>query len=276
MPVQGEASASAIVDAIQAINHRKDTDVIIVSRGGGSIEDLWSFNEENVARAIYASKIPIVSGVGHEVDFTIADFVADVRAATPTAAAELISPDQEELLSVFQQYEDTLLYIMREVLSNFHQAVDWVTQRLEFLHPKQAILRKQEYLIELHRRAYSAIKFSLSERINQFNALANQFENQSPKIRVREAKLKLVELHKQLHRTQLQALEHKQQTLHSLARTLDVVSPLGTLNRGYAIVSNLESGQILHDSKKASKDDKISIQLAKGRLFAKVEDSSNN
>ena len=276
VPVQGEDSAAAIVDALEAINRRKQSDVIIVSRGGGSIEDLWSFNEEEVARAIYASKIPVVTGVGHEVDFTIADFVADVRAATPTAAAELISPDQEELLTVFEQYENTLLYLMRDVLSNFHQAVDWVTQRLEFLHPKQAILRKQEYLIELQRRAHSAIKFSLSQRINEFNNLANRFENQSPQTRVREAKVKLVELHKQLHHSMQLKLEHKQQALQSLARTLDVVSPLGTLNRGYAIVSHLESGQILLDSKKVAKNDKISIQLAKGQLSAKVEDTSKN
>jgi len=276
VPVQGDGSAAAIVDAIKAINRQKQTDVIIVSRGGGSIEDLWSFNEEEVARAIHASKIPVVTGVGHEVDFTIADFVADVRAATPTAAAELITPDHEELLAVFEQYENTFLYLMRDVLSNFHQAIDWVTQRLEFLHPKQAVLRKHEYLIELQRRAHSAIKFSLSERANQFNNLANRFENQSPQVRVREAKTKLVELHKQLYRSMQLNLEHNQQALHSLARTLDVVSPLGTLNRGYAIVSNLENGQILLDSNKVAKNDKISIQLAKGQLSAKIEDTSKN
>jgi len=276
VPVQGDGSAAAIVDAIKAINRQKQTDVIIVSRGGGSIEDLWSFNEEEVARAIHASKIPVVTGVGHEVDFTIADFVADVRAATPTAAAELITPDHEEFLAVFEQYENTFLYLMRDVLSNFHQAIDWVTQRLEFLHPKQAVLRKHEYLIELQGRAHSAIKFSLSERANQFNNLANRFENQSPQVRVREAKTKLVELHKQLYRSMQLNLEHNQQALHSLARTLDVVSPLGTLNRGYAIVSNLENGQILLDSNKVAKNDKISIQLAKGQLSAKIEDTSKN
>lgn len=274
--VQGDGSAAAIVDALTAINKRKDSDVIIVSRGGGSIEDLWSFNEEEVARAIHASKIPVVSGVGHEVDITIADFVADVRAATPTAAAELISPDQEELISIFEQYENTLLYLMRDILSNLHQAIDWVTQRLEFLHPKQAIQRKQEYLLELQRRARSAIKLSLSERINLFNTLSNRFENQSPQMRVREANVKLADLHKQLHRSIQTSLEHKQQTLQSLARTLDVVSPLGTLNRGYAIVSNMATGQILHNSKQVAINDKISIKLAEGQISAKVEDKPKN
>lgn len=270
--VQGAESAGAIVDAIQTINKRKDSDVVILARGGGSIEDLWSFNEEIVARAIYVSNIPVVVGVGHEVDFTIADFVADVRAATPTAAAELITPHRDELLTLFEQYESTLLYQTRDLLSNLHQAVDWLTQRLQFLHPKQTIQRKQELLSELQRRAQSAVKFSLSKQVSLFNEVFIRFKHQSPEIRVREAKIKLLDLHKQMYRNMQISLELKQQTLGSLARTLDVVSPLGTLNRGYAIVSNLDTGQILHDSKQVSKNDKLSIQLAKGRLSAKVED----
>jgi exodeoxyribonuclease VII large subunit len=272
VPVQGDGSAAAIVDAIQAINKRKDTDVVLLSRGGGSIEDLWSFNEEEVARAIFASKIPIVSGVGHEVDFTIADFVADLRAPTPSAAAELITPDQQELLTTFQQHEDTLLYLMRESLSSFHQAIDWLTQRLELLHPKQTIQRKQEYLTELQRRAQSAIKLTLADQSNLLNKLLIRFENQSPQARVREAKIKLLDLQKQMHRNMQFKLEHKQHTLHTLVRTLDAVSPLGTLQRGYAIVSHSASGQILLDSKQVTKGDSISIQLAKGQVSAKVSD----
>ena len=272
VPVQGDGSAAAIVDAIQAINKRKDSDVLIVSRGGGSIEDLWSFNEEKVARAIYASRIPVVSGVGHEVDFTISDFVADVRAATPTAAAELITPHQNELLDTFQQYESTLLYLMRDILSNLYQAIDWTTQRLEFLHPKQAIQRKREYLAELQRRAFSAVKLSFSDQVNLFNKLSNRFEKQSPHAHIKLANIKLADLNKQLQRSMQVNLENKQQTLQSLVRTLDAVSPLGTLNRGYAIVSNLASGQILHDRKQIKKGEKISVQLSKGQFSAKVED----
>lgn len=271
VPVQGEDSEAAIVDAIQAINQRKSSDVLIISRGGGSIEDLWSFNEEIVARAIYASKIPIVSGVGHEVDFTIADFVADVRAATPSAAAELITPHQDELLETFQQHQSTLLYLIRDLLSNLHQTIDWTTQRLEFLHPKQAIQRKQEYLTELQRRAYSVLKLTWSEQVNALHRLSNRFEKQSPQARVQEAKTKLIDLNRQLQRSIEANLENKQQAIQALARTLDAVSPLGTLNRGYAIVSD-PSGQILHDRKQVSKGEKISIQLAKGQLSAKVED----
>jgi exodeoxyribonuclease VII large subunit len=272
VPVQGDGSATAIADAIQAINKRKDSDVVILSRGGGSIEDLWSFNEEEVARAIFASKIPIVSGVGHEIDFTIADFVADLRAPTPSAAAELVTPDQQELLNTFQQHEDTLMYLMRESLSNLYQAIDWLTQRLEFLHPKQTIQHKQEYLTDLQRRAQSAIKLQLSDQNNLLNKLLIRFENQSPQARVREAKIKLVDLRKQMHRSMQIKLEQKQLILHTLVRTLDAVSPLCTLQRGYAIASKSTNGQILLDSKQVSKGDSISIHLAKGQVFAKVED----
>lgn len=272
VPVQGEDSAAAIVDAIQAINQRKDCDVLILSRGGGSIEDLWSFNEEEVARAIYASKIPVVSGVGHEVDFTIADFVADVRAATPSAAAELVTPHQKDLLETFQQYDSALLYLMREILSNLHQAVDWTTQRLEFLHPKQTIQRKLEFLSELHRRLYSTVRLSLSEQANLFSQLSNRFEKQSPHARIREAKIKLADLNKLLLRSIHVNQEYKQQALQSLTRTLDAVSPLGTLSRGYAIVSKHSNGEVLRDRKQIGKGEKVSVQLAKGNFTAKVED----
>ncbi len=272
VPVQGDNSAAAIVEALSSINKNKDSDVIIVTRGGGSIEDLWSFNEEEVARAIYASRIPVVSGVGHEVDFTIADFVADVRAATPSAAAELITPHQNELLETLEQYESTLLYLFRDKLSNLYQSIDWITQRLDFLHPKQTIQRKQEYLIELQRRALSAIKLSISDQSNQLNKLSLRFESQSPHARVREAKAKLIDLHRQMNRSIQLKLDHKQQMLHTLVRTLEAVSPLGTLNRGYAIASHSSTGQILHDSKQVNKGERISIQLAQGSLSAKVED----
>ena len=272
VPVQGEDSASAIVEALATINQRKQSDVVIISRGGGSIEDLWSFNEESVARAIYASKIPVVAGVGHEVDFTITDFVADVRAATPSAAAELITPHQNELLETFEQFESTLLYLLRDKVSNLQQAIDWLTQRLAFLHPKQNVLRKQEYLLELQRRAQSAIKLNITERYNQLNKLSLRFESQSPRTRVREAKIKLMDLNKQMNRSIQSKLDHNQQILHTLTRTLEAVSPLATMNRGYAIASNPSTGQILNDSAQIDKGDKVSIQLAHGSLSAKVED----
>ncbi len=271
VPVQGEDSADAIVSAIQTINQRKDCDVIILARGGGSIEDLWSFNEEAVARAIYASNLPIVTGIGHEVDFTIADFVADLRAATPSAAAELIVPHQEELIEMLEQFRKSLLYSIQDYLSTIYQSIDWIIQRLEFLHPKQAILRNKELLVELRRRALSAIRLKLSNQHNQLNKLLIRFENQSPKARVHEAKIQLFNAHRDLRRLLLMQFEQRNHQLIALTRTLDAVSPMGTLNRGYSIVTRASNSQIIYDADQVSLHEKILIQLAKGRLSAHID-----
>ena len=274
VPVQGDGSAEAIVDALHVINKSNTCDVILLTRGGGSIEDLWSFNEENVARAIHQSKIPIVTGIGHEIDFTIADFVADLRAPTPSAAAELITPHQDELLETFEQIENTLAFLFQDFIGAKHQAIDWLTQRLEFIHPMQAIQRNQENLIERQKRLYRAIKLRLSEQYNDLNNLYLKLENRSPKAQLREYKLQLTQLHSLIYSKIEVTLAQKQQALYALVRTLEAMSPLGTLDRGFAIVSQKESGQILRDAAQVAINDKISIRLAKGNLSAKVEDKT--
>lgn len=274
VPVQGEASARAIVNAIEAINQGGDCDLIMLARGGGSIEDLWSFNEELVARAIFASKLPIVTGVGHETDFTIADFVADVRAATPSSAAELVVPHREELIDTLRQYEKSLFCLARDQLRIICQAVDRMTERLEFLHPKQTVQRSKQQLTELQRRARSAIKLDLACQINQLNKLLIRFENQSPKSRVAAINIELANMCERLQRLAIMQLEQKKQRLIMLTRALNTVSPASTLNRGYAVVSKVEDDQILCDAKQVSAHDKILIRLAKGRLRAHIESQS--
>lgn len=269
--VQGEESATAVVNAIQSINQHKNCEVIILARGGGSIEDLWSFNDEALARAIFASKLPIVTGIGHEVDFTIADFVADVRAPTPSAAAELIVPHQRELMEALEQYQNSLAYLLQDYLTNLQQSIDWMAQRLAFLHPKQTIQRNKQQLGELKRRAISATKLKLSHRYNQLTNLLRRFENQSPRPRVHEARIKLTTLDKNLRSLLNIQLEQRNQQFTALTRTLDAVSPLGTLNRGYAIVTREKNGQILRNAAQVSANEKILIQLAKGRLNANID-----
>ena len=247
VPVQGDESANAIVHAIQSINEEQDCDLIILARGGGSIEDLWSFNEEMVARTIYASKLPIVTGIGHEIDFTIADFVADLRAPTPS-----------------------LRYILQDQLTSFYQTIDWISQRLESLHPQQLLQRNYERLIELRRRAFSAIKLQLFSGQDLLTKLSMRFENKSPKSRILESDIKLNNLHKDLYRLITNLLEQRNSQLTGLSRTLGAVSPLGTLERGYAIVSSEENGQIIHNIDQVSENEKILIQLATGRLGAQI------
>ena len=271
VPVQGEESAKAIVQAIQAINKNKVCDIVILARGGGSIEDLWSFNEEQVARAIFVSNIPIVTGIGHEVDFTIADFVADLRAATPSAAAELIVPHQDELIETLEQYKKSLHYLVQDKLITFHQSIDWLSQRLEYLHPRRALQRNSEQLKELHRRTCSAIKIHLFAQHNRLNKLSIRFENQSPKSRINEAKIKLFNLQSTLSRLVKLKFEQNIHQLAALTRTLDAISPLGTLNRGYAIVTCAKNDQIIRNADQVSENERILIQLATGRLSARVE-----
>ena len=270
--VQGNQSADSIVHAIQAINQQNPCDVIILARGGGSIEDLWSFNEESVARAIYASKIPLVTGIGHEVDFTIADFVADVRAPTPSAAAELIVPHQRELNETLDQHSNTLIYLIQGKLSDFHQSIDWLTQKLKLLHPEQIISRNNESLTNLNRRILSAMQLKISFQHNTLNKLLSRFENQSPKAQIQTATITLANLQNTLGRIIKAQINQKTQQLATLSRTLDVVSPLGTLNRGYAIVTKSQNDQILRVATDVAKGEKIMIRLAKGRLSARIDE----
>lgn len=229
--VQGANAAPEIVQALQRANaYLHPTtgacDVLLLCRGGGSLEDLWPFNEEIVARAIFSSVIPIVTGVGHETDFTIADFVADLRAPTPSAAAECISPDQEALLRRFQVLESLLLQNIQQRLNYHGQHVDNLTKRLR--HPKQWI----------------------EAEILRLNTITSRLTN-----------------------TIQQIFLNKQQCLSNLTRTLEIVSPLATLNRGYSIVTKqtTEKTQIIRSIQEVRLNDKLAIKVSDGSLACVVE-----
>lgn len=271
IPVQGEASAGAMVEAIQTINQRRDGDVIILARGGGSIEDLWSFNEESVARAIFASRLPIVTGIGHEVDFTIADFVADLRAPTPSAAAELTVPHVAKVLETLEQYYESINYLTHNAVSNLDQSVDWMVQRLEHLHPKLTVQRNKQHLAELEIRAESAIKLEHSRQDNGFISLLLRFGKLSPESQVDASGTHLTHLYGYLSNLLHMQMDQRKQKLETLIHALNTASPLATLNRGYSIVTLGKNGQILHDANQASPHEKILIQLAKGHLNARIE-----
>ena len=269
--VQGEASAPAVVDAIQTINRRKDGDVIILARGGGSIEDLWSFNEESVARAIFASELPVVTGIGHEVDFTIADFVADLRAPTPSAAAELVAPDAAEILETLGQLGESMTHLIHTAAGNLHQTLDWMRQRLEHLHPKLTVQRNRQLLVELARRAEHAAKLKHSYQDNALISLQARFARLSPELQIHQSRDRLAHLNTRLNHLLCTKKEHEEHRLEALARALDTASPNATLKRGYSIVTLEKSGQVLRDAAKTSPNERIRVQLAKGRLSARVE-----
>jgi exodeoxyribonuclease VII large subunit len=223
VPVQGKEAAPQIIKAIALANKSKLFDVLILARGGGSMEDLWPFNEEIVARAIYASQIPIVSAVGHEVDFTIADFVADLRAPTPSAAAELVVPDADDWLDKFIGFEVLLEEAMLRRLNEWKRHLHYLRQRLK--HPRERLEQQSQRLDNLEVRLINQIKLTLRDYHNK---------------------------------------------LQQSVRMLNMLNPLNTLERGYAIVTN-EKNIIVTDVKQVKIGSKIHTRLAQGELTCNVE-----
>lgn len=224
--VQGESAAANIVEAIRIANERAECDVLILARGGGSLEDLWPFNEEKVALSIHQSKLPIISGVGHEIDFTIADFVADVRAPTPSAAAELIAPHCQELLETLRQQLRVLYRCSTDKIVRLQNNVQWIYKHLLNQHPKNRITTQQQTLDQ--------------------------------------AELALLRLQQQI-------IKNYQTQLATYAASLDALSPLATLKRGFAIAARQQDLVILRNSNDTHVGDKIELTLMQGKLDCTVD-----
>ncbi len=269
VPVQGQGAAEKIAAAIARAVRDGDCDALIVARGGGSLEDLWPFNEEVVARAIYTCPVPIVSGVGHETDFTIADLVADARAPTPTAAAEMLSPDQAEWLSAYAAIQARLVRLMRERLTNHQQHLDWLGARL--VHPRERLARLRQHLRELGMRLQLSQSGRMNSRHTRLLMLSGRLMQSAPRGRVRELALGFSHQSKRLARAMRHRLEHYQQRLQSTAQSLNTLSPLATLERGYAIVSRADSGAVLRAASQVRRGERIEARLARGRLACLVE-----
>ena len=272
-PVQGKGACNNIAAAINKANERQEIDVLIVARGGGALEDLWEFNEEVVARAIYDSTIPVITGIGHEVDFTIADFVADQRAATPTAAAELISPDRVQQLQKLSSIESRFIYLIQKNLQQKQQEVDWLTKRIR--HPKERLQILKNKLNQLSQRNMSSIKNSLSNvryKIALFDAKIQQHE---PSQRIQQLRLRYKHINERFRRTTKQTLMNKSQKLQHLVHTLDALSPLHTLKRGYAIVKD-ENNNIISQSEKLNIGQQIKTELNQGQIFSTITDVKND
>lgn len=268
--VQGREAASEITRRIEQANqHSKEFgfDVILVGRGGGSLEDLWSFNEENVARAIAQSELPVVSAVGHEVDFTIADFVADVRAATPSAAAELLSPDQQELSNSFSGFEQLILQQTQRTLSIKSQTLNNLQKRLR--HPGSKLQEHSQRLDELEQRLIYGLKHQIRHQRHRLELLHASLQNLTPLHLVHQMKANISGLYRQLEVQIQQVLSRQQQQLQSNIHLLNAVSPLATLDRGYAIVRDKQQA-IITDASKLAAGDTIHIRLAKGEAAGQI------
>lgn len=274
--VQGTAATGELVAAIGIAVRRAECDVLIIGRGGGSLEDLWAFNEESVARAIAACPIPVVSAVGHEVDVTIADFVADVRAPTPSGAAELAVPDQREWLRRFQAMTARLALQMRRYLENDFQALDWLGRRLYQCSPAVRVRQQQAELRDLTKALGGAMRHDFTRRGRAVDRLVLRFLNRSPAARVQRASQRLTEQHRRLCRVMNVSVERVQARLRLAQRALHSVSPLATLERGFAIVSDAETGRVLIDAGTVAPGTRVTARLARGKLHATVTDTDND
>jgi len=269
--VQGDNAKHEIARAIAIANRHKQCDVIILGRGGGSLEDLWAFNEEQVARAIFASGIPIISAVGHETDFTIADFVADLRAATPSAAAEHASPDQQQWLSRFVYLESRLQQQMQRKLNQKQQTLDWLSQRLQQQHPGQKLARNARRMDELEARLKQAIHIRLRHLAGSVEAKAAQLWQHNPAVIINSHKQRQEYLSKRLLAATAHKLEQLNQRLLNSSQTLHAVSPLATLNRGYAMAINPSTGEIIRSTEQINVGELVQTRLAHGRFTSQIK-----
>jgi exodeoxyribonuclease VII large subunit len=276
VPVQGAGSAAQIAAAIALASARAEVDVLVVGRGGGSLEDLWSFNEEVVARAIVGCAIPVVSAVGHEVDVTIADLAADVRAPTPSAAAELIVPDAAEWLRSLAAAEQRLAGAWRRRLLAWRDGLDWAAGRLAQLHPARAVERQQQRLDDLDLRLGQAVRTRLSVAGHRLAARRAELLGLSPRARLSHLGQRLAVLQARLSPALAARLELARSRFLGTARALHAVSPLATLERGYAIALRLPDGAILTASAQAPAGTDVELRLSKGRLRARVTASNDD
>ena len=266
VPVQGKEAAPAIVRALALANTQKEFDAILLARGGGSLEDLWAFNEESVARAIAGSRLPVVSGIGHETDFTIADFVADVRAPTPSAAAELLSADGAELLDTFEGFEILLTRALRTQLKHCTQRLTHLRARLR--HPGQRLQDLAQKLDDLELRLRRAQEHVLRERQAKWQALFARLRGQQPGQKLPALQEKVLMLNQRLGRAMTLHLREQQTQLQHLAERAQLASPLAILARGYAIIES-EAG-VLRSINDVKPGDAIRARLSHGLLTATV------
>jgi exodeoxyribonuclease VII large subunit len=265
--VQGAAAAAQIAQAIERANRDKICDVLIVCRGGGSLEDLWSFNEEVVARAIFNSQIPIISAVGHEVDVSISDYTADLRAATPSAAAELVSPDRFEWLGRFEQLERSLVRIVQNRLSQQRFQLVQLVKRLR--HPKDKLQENMQRLDMAQMRLHNSMQRQLASQQTHLTSLSHRLNSNKPDKQLAHLRQTVQQLQQRMeHSLQLQLQEFKNR-LARQAEVLNAVSPLSTLSRGYAIVSN-EFGEAVKSSQQVKVGDTVNAQLHQGSISCSI------
>ena len=266
--VQGEKAAKTIIEQLKIANEHAKCDVLLVTRGGGSLEDMWCFNDEKLAREIRQSNIPVVSAVGHEVDTSISDLVADLRAPTPSAAAEILVPNRVDIIHKFQTLERRLTNEFQHKLQIQHAKLDKLTSRI--VHPKQRLTQSQKDLNQLFKQLNNSQKRYLEAKQAALNSYSIRLQNYKPEKHLQQSKERLHAWQKQLSQAIRQQLTQSQQTFALTAQKLNDISPLATLDRGYTITTD-ESGKALKTAKAAKKSKVLVTRFSDGEVRSKPE-----
>ncbi len=271
--VQGNDAGMQIVSAIRVANVRHEVDVLIICRGGGSMQDLWSFNEEVVAREVFASKIPIISAVGHETDTTIIDFVADLRAPTPTAAAELVATSKDEWLNLIHKLNYQLNNIFENIINNKKQLLDLYSAKLKFLNPINQIKEKTNKLTTYKSKLDNAVR----QLISRFSMQIKLYESKlgSKKINITQYQTQIKNLDNRLKLSMLNSLNININKIDNLLRHLELVNPTNILSRGYAIIKD-KKGHIVKHSSEVSHQERIEVVFANDSISAIVDKIYNS
>lgn len=270
--VQGDAAAPAIIQAIADANRHAEKlgfDAILLARGGGSLEDLQAFNDEGVARAIVASELPVVSAVGHETDVSIADFVADLRAPTPSAAAELLSPDQAEWMAGLAYQAERIQKLLQQTLLRKREQLNWTRKRL--VHPGRRLQDQAQRLDRLELQLQRAMRVRLLTHGQQVNSLRQRLQHPGQQIRQQSSRLE--QFQSRLHRAMKQQLQTRQQSLAALARQLDSISPLQTIQRGYSVTRNA-STNVITSVEQVKEGEEIKTVVTDGVIHSIVSSAS--
>ena len=272
--VQGEDAAATLIEALELANRRAECDLLILARGGGSLEDLMAFNDEGLARAIRASEIPVVTGIGHEVDFSIADLAADRRGATPSAAAELATPSVEHLAQKLQSLQRRLPAAQRRTQEALQRKLDHASRHLRLLHPMARLEQLSQKLDGLEARIRATLSVRLARAQASLRSEAGRLLRATPLRYVESEGRSLLALNARLERAGAHLMSDRTERLASIAQRLDALSPLSTLARGYSIVTLAATGQLVRDATTVADGAHITVKCLRGQLAARVEASS--
>ena len=269
--VQGKDAPADLLAALQTAIARGDCDVLLLTRGGGSVEDLAAFNDEALARAIAASPVPVVSAVGHEIDFSIADFVADRRAPTPSAAAELLSPDSDALATAVGGLRRRLLVLMRRRLGQHAQQLTQLDARLQRTAPGNRLLQQQQRIDGLDLRLQRAMAMRIERERRRLAGSTRQLQLLSPGVRLAALRQRLTQLPQRLRLATVSTLHQRRFQLDALARQLNAVSPLATMQRGYSIVREPATGRVVASIEQVAVGARLEVLLRDGTLDVETQ-----